>query len=180
MAFTLRKQYYPSYTLEDWEQWEGRWELIDGIPYAMSPAPHPYHQVVNENIIVELRTRLKNCKQCRQYLPIDWRINLNTVVQPDVSVVCKEVKAAYIDFAPEMIFEILSPSTREKDQQVKKELYFDQKVKYYIIVDVKESVAEIFTWQKKGYTGSVADQNSKATFQLSDCLINFNFKNIWD
>jgi Uma2 family endonuclease len=180
MASSLRKQFLPRYTIEEWERWEGRWEIIDGIPYAMSPAPSPYHQKVNENIIVELRTRLKNCRQCKQYLPIDWRINDTTVVEPDVSVICKEVKGAFIDFPPEMIFEVLSPSTREKDRQVKKDLYFEHKVKYYVLVDTKEFAAEIFTWKKSGYERSVANQNSKTTFQLSQCLINFNFKNIWD
>ena len=34
----------PYYTYEDYCHWEGRWELIDGIPYAMSPAPNPIHQ----------------------------------------------------------------------------------------------------------------------------------------
>ncbi|HZH65515.1 MAG TPA: hypothetical protein VEY10_11550 [Flavisolibacter sp.] len=36
----------PYYTYEDYVQWEGKWELIDGIPHAMSPAPTPKHQII--------------------------------------------------------------------------------------------------------------------------------------
>ena len=43
----------PHYTYEDYCQWEGRWELIDGIPYAMSPAPTPHHQRIGANLITE-------------------------------------------------------------------------------------------------------------------------------
>ena len=44
--------------------WEGRWELIEGIPFAMSPAPTPRHQLLIANIIFELKTAVKksNCK----------------------------------------------------------------------------------------------------------------------
>src|SRR5690606_8258397 len=40
----------PHYTFEDYERWEGRWELIYGIPYAMSPQPNLKHQRVSGNI----------------------------------------------------------------------------------------------------------------------------------
>jgi hypothetical protein len=40
----------PHYTYDDYVHWEGKWELIDGIPYAMSPAPVPKHQVVSNNL----------------------------------------------------------------------------------------------------------------------------------
>ena len=43
----------PHYTYEDYCNWEGRWELIDGIPFAMSPAPTPRHQWLIANIIAE-------------------------------------------------------------------------------------------------------------------------------
>ncbi|MCY7411204.1 MAG: Uma2 family endonuclease [Chitinophagales bacterium] len=180
MSYTVNRSYASHYTINDWENWKDKWELIDGVPYAMSPAPSPYHQRVNDNILAELRRVLKSCKQCRQYMPIDWVIDDDTIVEPDVLVVCKEIKGKHLDFAPELIFEILSPSTAEKDREVKSVLYFEQKVKYYVIVDAKKLTAEIFVWNKTGYAKTIAVQNSKFTFQLSHCLINFNFKNIWD
>ncbi len=49
----------PYYTYDDYCKWEGRWEIIDGIPHAMSPAPNPKHQAVGANIIYELIDAIK-------------------------------------------------------------------------------------------------------------------------
>jgi Uma2 family endonuclease len=86
MTFALKRNNLPKYTVSDYEQWEGRWELIDGIPFAMSPLPNTKHQWINSNIIYELKSALKECNGCRAYMPIDWRISDDTVVQPDASV----------------------------------------------------------------------------------------------
>lgn len=49
----------PHYTYEEYCKREGRWELIEGIPYAMSPAPSPRHQWVSSNIKYELKDAIK-------------------------------------------------------------------------------------------------------------------------
>ena len=56
----------PHYTYEEYCQWEGRWELIEGIPYAMSPTPVPRHQWISCNIKSELKDAIKKalCKNC--------------------------------------------------------------------------------------------------------------------
>lgn len=63
----------PHYTYEEYCLWEGRWELIEGIPYARSPAPTPRHQWLVLNIAYELKATLKksNCKNCEVYDFID-------------------------------------------------------------------------------------------------------------
>ena len=83
----------PHYTYEDYCQWEGRWEIIEGIPYAMSPAPSPRHQWITANIMTAIGTALKKagCKNCRLYNFIDIKVADDTVVQPDAIVVCKEI-----------------------------------------------------------------------------------------
>ncbi len=43
---SIAARYRPHYTYDDYCQWEGRWELIEGMPYAMSPLPVPDHQDV--------------------------------------------------------------------------------------------------------------------------------------
>jgi hypothetical protein len=42
----------PHYTYDDWLNWEGQWELIEGIPYAMSPMPVPNHQRIAANLLI--------------------------------------------------------------------------------------------------------------------------------
>lgn len=49
----------PHYSYDDYCNWEGRWELIEGLPFAMSPTPSPRHQWVVANIIYELKKGIK-------------------------------------------------------------------------------------------------------------------------
>lgn len=128
----------PNYTYEEYCLWEGKWEIIDGIPYAMTPAPSLRHQRIAMEIGVVLHQELKTrgCS-CRVYQPIDIRISDHTVVQPDLSILCKTTSENYVDFPPALVVEILSLSTREKDLITKRELYADFGIRYYIIVDPK-------------------------------------------
>ncbi len=59
----------PHYTYEDYLQWKGRWELIEGIPYAMSPQPVPKHQRIAVNLSTEFRIALKKCKNVLRINP---------------------------------------------------------------------------------------------------------------
>ena len=59
---SIADKYRPQFTYEDYLLWEGCWELIDGMPYAMSPAPAPNYQDFNGNLFVIFKTALKeNC-----------------------------------------------------------------------------------------------------------------------
>src|SRR5436190_426779 len=108
----------PHYTYEDYRHWEGRWELIDGIPYAMSPAPIPLHQLVSANLIAMLYIALKksNCKNCKVYDFIDIKVSEDTILQPDLSIVCKPITENFLDFPAALVVEILSPATALKDR----------------------------------------------------------------
>src|ERR1700712_2300465 len=83
----------PHYTYEEYCQWEGRWELIEGIPYAMSPAPAPRHQWVSSNFKAEIRNAIKisKCKSCKVYDFIDIKVAEDTILQPDAVIVCKDI-----------------------------------------------------------------------------------------
>ena len=52
------------YTYDDYKEWEGEWELIDGIPLSMAPAPMRKHQSLASEIIYNLREQLEECTQC--------------------------------------------------------------------------------------------------------------------
>ena len=67
--------YYQSYTFDDYQEWEGRWELIEGVAYSMAPAPYPKHQRVALRIAKELGDHLVcSNKECEIYIsPIDWK-----------------------------------------------------------------------------------------------------------
>lgn len=139
-----QRQDLPCYRVSDYEQWQGDWELIDGIPYAMSPAPNIAHQLISANIHGQLFQRLAHCCHCKPLLPVDWKIDDETVVQPDNLVVCGKVSGQYLTKTPVIIFEILSKSTARKDQRLKFELYQQEGVSYYIMVNPESGIAKLF------------------------------------
>jgi len=69
---SIAEKYRPQFSYEDYCLWEGRWELIDGMPYAMNPSPAREHQMVNGNLYSIFDTHLKkHCSKGRTYMPLD-------------------------------------------------------------------------------------------------------------
>lgn len=181
MMSTIKKEYYPHYTYDDYQQWEGDWELIYGIAYAMAPAPLIKHQAISNKIARFLDEALEVCEVCQVLLPIDWKINEETIVQPDNLVICHQPQhETYISKAPEIIFEVLSKSTASKDLNLKYDLYEKEGVKYYIIVDPKEEIAKVYTLNAHGTYIKVTDTYQESVdFALDRCTFSFDFSKIW-
>jgi Uma2 family endonuclease len=175
---SIADKYRPRFTYDDYLSWEGRWELIEGMPYAMSPAPAPNHQEINANLLVLFKFALK--EDCKAYIPIDWKINELTVVQPDLLIVCREIKKKFLDFTPSLVIEILSPATAYKDRHEKFELYQQEKVPYYIIVDPQFKKTAVYEWKEGKY--ELNDMAPPAvSFTLPDgCHFSVNLENIWE
>lgn len=171
----------PHYTYEDYCRWEGQWELIDGIPYAMSPAPRPEHQAVTGNLHAEFRTAIKKAHcSCKVYQPIDYKITEDTVLNPDVLLVCQPIKKAYLDFPPSLVVEILSPATALKDRHTKFDIYEQQQVPYYLLVDVDKKEVEVYMLNEhKVYKGIEVDQKAPVRFSFSGCSLDLLLDDIW-
>ena len=170
----------PHYNFDDYVQWEGRWELICGVPYAMSPSPGIAHQAISQHIASQLEQALENCRECHALLPVDWKIDEETTVQPDNLVVCGELEnAAYLSKTPTLIFEILSKSTAHKDRTTKFKLYEQEGVRYYVIVDPEESVAKVYHLQHGKYIKVLDTSKDSVGFDLAKCSIQFEFAKIW-
>ncbi len=171
------------YTYEDYCFWEGRWELIEGIPYAMSPAPIPKHQLVSANLIALLYNALRSnkCKDCRVYDFIDIKVSEDTLLQPDVSVICKPVIKNFLDFPAALVAEILSPATAFKDRHVKFFLYEQMSIKYFLIIDIDKKSIEINMLNNKQYQLINDPVNTPFLFVLDDdCKLEVQLDNIWD
>jgi len=98
----------PYYTYDDYVTWEGNWELINGTPYAMAPAPYPKHQKIVARIWRELDSHLEcdNNTNCEVYVsPVDWKVSADTVVQPDVALFCEETQKQYFSKTPPIVVE---------------------------------------------------------------------------
>lgn len=140
-----RDKYIPRYTYADYCLWEGDWELISGHPYAMAPSSFGPHQGVVAEFVYQIKQEMKtkNC-HCHVYSDLDWIVDDETVVRPDVMIACGDKVVKHLEYVPTWIVEILSASTAFRDQIVKKELYAEQGVKYYLIADTDKKTVVIF------------------------------------
>ena len=170
----------PRYTYSDYERWEGDWELIGGYPYAMSPTPFSKHQLVGGAMYLELSNALRANKatcSCRSYYEIDWIINDETVVRPDICVVCAPVDPnGHIRIPPVLIVEVFSPSTRLKDRNTKFKLYQECGVKYYLMADPDLKKIETFELVDNVYK----EMPDKTDFKLTnDCIVSINTSDVF-
>jgi Uma2 family endonuclease len=178
----LKLEDIPRYTYDDYKLWDDKWELIYGVAYAMSPAPIIKHQTISANITSQLKQTFSNCRRCQVLLPVDWKIDDETIVQPDNSVICHIPKhEAYISKAPKIIFEILSKSTAKKDKTIKFDLYEKEGVNYYIIVDPKDEVAKVYKLKDGKYIKMCDATDEKIKFEFKECksIKEFDFAKIW-
>ena len=173
----------PHYTYNDYVRWDGSWELIDGIPYAMSPLPTIRHQDISGNIYLLFRAALKKSAcGCTAFLPIDYKVSDETVLQPDVLIVCKDILSEkFITERPELVVEVLSASTAMKDLNSKFLIYQSQKVPYYLIVDPEKEILEIFKIEADTYIKSFSGSKGNFTFNLgTHCSSSIEIAEVWE
>jgi len=134
------------FTYADYKNWElapgERYELIYGVAYAMS-APNEYHQRISMELFRQIANYLHG-KPCKVYAaPFDVRLfyeaeeDDDTVVQPDILVICDEKKRGTEGCrgAPDLAAEILSPSNTAIEMERKFKLYRQAGVREYWVID---------------------------------------------
>ena len=175
--------YNRKYTYADYVKWDDdeRYELIDGIPIRMD-APTWQHQEVLGNLYLQLRSFIKG-KQCKVFLaPFDVRLNAdtldNTVVQPDIVVVCNKenmMKTGYVG-GPDMVIEISSPSTSRKDRNLKFNKFLQAGVREYWIVDPDDKTLAVHILKDGDYiTRAYNDEKNKVPVHiLEGCVIDLS------
>lgn len=172
----------PHYTIDDYAQWEGDWELWDGLPVAMTPSPGLPHQTAAANLTYRLRDQLEqrggDC-HCKLFYETDWHVARDTVVRPNILIMCNPVTDEFITRAPTLIVEVLSPSTAEKDRSHKRLLYAAQGVAYYLLADPGSRTVECLRLENDTYAASSIDR-----LELHDgCLLGLSSQalaSLWD
>ena len=185
MALPAEKE---RYTLADALAWDeqNRIELIDGYPMMMAP-PNRAHQKISGELFGQLRDYLKG-KKCEVYAApfavrpfeedSDRPEDVDTMVEPDISVVCDSSKLddTGCKGAPDLVMEILSPSTKRHDRFTKFNLYQRAGVREYWIVDPDDKTVQVFVLEDGHYAakdfGAAGD--TVRVNVLKDCTIDLS------
>jgi len=155
------------YTYADYLTWKfnERVELLKGYIFKMSPAPSLKHQDITGDIFVALKNFMKG-KECKVFIaPFDVRLpissnkknQIDTVVQPDICVVCdlKKLDKQGCNGAPDLVVEVLSPGNTKSEMKDKFKIYQDSGVLEYWLVEPEQGFVVIYNLDKKGkYIGS--------------------------
>jgi Uma2 family endonuclease len=175
------------YTYKHYLAWPDneRWELIDGVAYNMTPAPLRIHQEILMSLANKFYNYLED-KTCKVYVaPFDVRLplgdvkdeDIESVVQPDIVVVCdlNKLDPKGCRGTPDLIVEILSPHTVQKDMKEKLYLYEKAGVKEYWIVHPIDRIVMVFTLSANGEYGKpivYGDEDSIQVGIFNECIIN--------
>ena len=162
MSLTPQKEEYKEYTYEEWLELDNNedTELIDGIVYmrygGRQNGPSTRHQKVSMKLSVKLGNFLEG-KTCEVYYDLTVRLNKNTVVRPDISVICDpdKIDDRGCNGAPDLIIEILSPSNPGTDMWTKYNKYFVAGVKEYWIVDPIKNLITVHILKDGQYTATL-------------------------
>ncbi len=160
----------PRYTYADYLQWfdDVRCELIDGFKTLFLAAPTRIHQRISIALLAEIRIYFKK-KPCHVYhAPFDVRLSkksekedkkIDTVVQPDICVICDLSKLDDRGClgSPDFIIEILSPATTKRDLKIKYQLYEENGVREYWVVYPNERIVSVFLLNEGGKYEKIGD-----------------------
>jgi Uma2 family endonuclease len=177
MGLAAKKQ-TRKFNYSDYLSWndDERWEIINGEAYNMTPAPATMHQLISAELLFQIRSQLKG-KTCKVFhAPFDVRLpkrnekeqDIENIVQPDLSVVCDPGKLDEKGCLgpPDLIIEIISPSTSRKDRMEKFFLYEQVGVKEYWLVSPDDKIVEIFILGTDGKYSRPEIYNETHTIQL--------------
>jgi len=168
-----------AYTVQDYQQWQGDWELIHGQAVAMVPSPSFDHQRVSAAAFRQLDESLDDCPHCQAAFEVDVEFAQDTVVRPDVLVICYQPDADRLTRAPDLIFEVTSPRTARRDEIVKFDLYRAEGVSHYVLVYPEGKKAKVWRLVDGQYrkVGDFHDESHR--FELSRCALDFDFGRLW-
>ncbi|MEI3612184.1 Uma2 family endonuclease [Pseudogracilibacillus sp. SO30301A] len=176
------------YTYVDYLSWpkDERIEIINGTPYLQA-APSRIHQEILSEIHRQIANYLidKNCKVYPAPFAVildleeEEEEDIKNVVEPDITIVCDEEKLddRGCKGSPDMVVEIISPSTARKDKIEKFNLYEKTGVQEYWIVEPEEKILSVFTLQanqRYGRPGLYSEDDNVPVSIFEDLQINLN------
>jgi Uma2 family endonuclease len=172
---------YKCYTCEEVDSWntDERYELIDGEVYLMA-SPRRVHQEISMELSWQFNNFLRG-KSCKvYYAPFAVYLNNDnyTKVEPDIVVVCDKSKLTDEGFngAPDLIIEILSPSSLRHDKITKYNKYLNAGVREYWIIDPEDKLASVYLLEHGEYVAkSYSKTDTISVSVLEGCEIELKY-----
>ena len=170
-------RYQPLYTVEDYQQWEGDWELWSGHPVSMSPSPFGRNQAISTELARLFGNAVEETLCSATVISeIDWVVDRTTVVRPDFLVVCGAPPERHVEEAPAIVVEVISSTSIERDTIHKRELYRDMGAGNYLLVDHEKRMIRLYRQSNQWQEESV---NGKLTVSIcDDCHLEVDLSNL--
>lgn len=174
-----------TYTLEDYLTLTGdqRAELIDGVIYDMS-SPNTIHQVICGQLHLIFANAIEEHNgSCEVFIsPMDVQLDQDnrTIVEPDLFIIChpERIQKTRIFGAPDLVIEILSPSTRKKDMTLKMWKYSNAGVCEYWIVDPDNLSVAVYDFANE-LKLSTYTFHDKVPVGICDGKLLVDFETVW-
>jgi len=172
----LARRARPRKTVEDFMNLPdgSRAELIDGDLF-MCPAPREPHQWAVGNLYVLLTQFAHSRKLGKVYVaPFDVHLPSGDVVEPDILYVAKAnlgIVQDWVRGAPDLVIEVLSPEGIDRDRIVKRDLYAQNGIREYWIVDAEAKAVEVFTLRDGTRQAGPARYEPNGYFESNDILV---------
>lgn len=148
-----------------------RHEIIEGVHYV-TPSPATRHQRLVQRLSLALGQHLQqHPEQGEVFLaPFDVVLSQHDVVEPDVLVIAGDqveiLTEQRVVGAPALVIEVLSPGTRQRDEQIKRRLYERAGVREYWLVDPELDLVKVFRQNQAGHLVRLAELTSEANERL--------------
>lgn len=152
-----------TYSYNDYLNWtfEERVELIRGKVFNLSSSPGTMHQLILGEIFVQISNHLRHTISKVFLSPFDVRLNstkendyskIHNVVQPDICVICnpEKIDSKGCIGAPDLIVEVLSPGNTDKEMKEKFEIYEENGVKEYWLVEPDHHIVLVYKLNEDG------------------------------
>ncbi|MDR1949986.1 MAG: Uma2 family endonuclease [Spirochaetaceae bacterium] len=176
------------FTYADYLEWEGpeRYELINGKAFLMA-SPSVEHQAILRKILVKLAVFLED-KPCEVFAaPLDVRLfpkedkSDNTVVQPDILVVCDKSKLSKgsVDGPPDLVMEIVSPSNTQKLMFLKFQAYLQAGVREYWVLEPEGKRIQVYVLDRDHYIASAYSDNDVVPVSVLEPFT-LDLKTLWE
>ena len=182
-----------SYTYADYLMWKfnERVELIKGKIFTMSPAPNTAHMRISQRLNFILFNHFSN-NPCQAFAaPFDVVLSktkddkkIKTVIQPDLGVICdlSKIDETKCNGAPDLVIEILSPGNSKKEMKIKYELYEENGVKEYWVLDPEHESVSVFILTKSKFVPqkplTTEDTLKSAVFPSLEFSVDEIFKDV--